>query len=49
MELSDQGSVRRFADEFIREEPRLDYLINNAGKSPLTRYIHNNNNNNNII
>ncbi len=33
LELSDQGSVRRFAEEFIREEPRLDYLINNAGES----------------
>ncbi len=32
LELSDQGSVRRFAEEFIREEPRLDYLINNAGE-----------------
>ncbi|XP_072050353.1 retinol dehydrogenase 12-like [Amphiura filiformis] len=31
LELSDQGSVRKFAEEFLKEEPRLDYLINNAG------------------
>ncbi|XP_072051370.1 retinol dehydrogenase 12-like [Amphiura filiformis] len=31
LDLSDQGSVRRFAEEFLKEEPRLDYLINNGG------------------
>ena len=32
LELSDQESIRNFAEEFLREESRLDYLINNAGR-----------------
>ncbi|XP_072051369.1 retinol dehydrogenase 12-like [Amphiura filiformis] len=31
LDLSDQGSVRGFVEEYLQEEPRLDYLINNAG------------------
>lgn len=31
LDLSDLATVRRFADEFIRQHDRLDLLINNAG------------------
>ena len=31
LDLSSLASVRKFANEIIKEEPRLDVLVNNAG------------------
>ena len=38
-DLSDLGSVRRFADEFLAREQRLDVLVNNAGVLPSMRTL----------
>lgn len=38
-DLSDLGSVRRFAEEFIAREERLDVLVNNAGVLPASRTL----------
>lgn len=33
LDLGNLKSVRSFAENYLRSEPRLDILINNAGKS----------------
>ena len=33
LDLSSLTSVRRFAETFLKSEPRLDILVNNAGES----------------
>ena len=33
LDLSDQDSVRNFATTILHEEPRIHFLINNAGKT----------------
>ena len=38
-DLSDLKSVRRFAQRFSRETPRLDVLVNNAGALPNERML----------
>ena len=38
-DLSDLGSVRRFAEEFLAREQRLDVLVNNAGVLPAARTL----------
>jgi NAD(P)-dependent dehydrogenase (short-subunit alcohol dehydrogenase family) len=38
-DLSDLGSVRRFAEEFVAREERLDVLVNNAGVLPASRTL----------
>lgn len=41
LDLASFQSVRSFAEEFLRSEPRLDLLINNAGQSSLNHVIDN--------
>jgi len=38
-DVSDQGSVRKFAQTFLAEVPRLDALVNNAGVMPPKRAL----------
>lgn len=38
LDLGSLKSVRSFAENFLKSEPRLDILINNAGEGVRTRW-----------